>query len=279
MRKAIYRAIDFDETDVSGKSDTGHTHTESEITDLDHDAVKLQGVDVQDHAPLDGEYLKYVSANSQWEPASVAGAGNHIPEWMGGFTTPPTTAWSWDNQNTSTITDQTGANKGLYLEETTQTTPEEINVYHRAAPSTPWTLEACFILQGWCNDKHQGGLCMRESATGKIVTMGAHIGTNTMNLIHGKWTTSTSFSANYSVNPFRLSPAFVVWFKFEDDGTNLKYYISNNGYNWVQLNSSTYDKLRGDFFTTGPDQIGIYIYPDNTLTQKAGVVLLSWKTA
>ncbi|MEA3340225.1 MAG: hypothetical protein U9R15_09690, partial [Chloroflexota bacterium] len=33
------------QTNIDGKSDTGHTHTESGITDLDHDAVKIRGRD------------------------------------------------------------------------------------------------------------------------------------------------------------------------------------------------------------------------------------------
>ena len=52
---------------------SGHTHVETDITDLDHDAVKLQGVGINSASPASGNLLGY--DGSQWKPVP-AGSGN-----------------------------------------------------------------------------------------------------------------------------------------------------------------------------------------------------------
>jgi len=53
-----------------------HTHVEADITDLDHNAVKLQGRNVSATAPTDGQVLAWDDVNSQWKPSTVAGTGD-----------------------------------------------------------------------------------------------------------------------------------------------------------------------------------------------------------
>jgi hypothetical protein len=64
-------------TDSGGKVDAtlldAHTHTESDITDLDHDAVKIQGRAVSSAAPNHGDALLWNTSSSQYEPGAVAG--------------------------------------------------------------------------------------------------------------------------------------------------------------------------------------------------------------
>ncbi len=45
-----------------------HTHVEADITDLEHDAVKLRGRAIDPTAPTDGQMLIWDDAASQWEP-------------------------------------------------------------------------------------------------------------------------------------------------------------------------------------------------------------------
>lgn len=52
-----------------------HTHVEADVTDLDHDAAKLQGRTLVATAPTDGQAVVWDAGNSQWEPASASGAG------------------------------------------------------------------------------------------------------------------------------------------------------------------------------------------------------------
>lgn len=279
MKKDFHRAIhNADQAvDLSGYSPSGHTHLEAEITDLDHDAVKIQGVNVHTTAPSDGQVLEYVAANSRYEPTTpAAGGGGGIPFYIT-LSAPPTTGWSWDNQNGATETDLTGSDRGLHLYNTTQTTPEVISVRYRTAPATPYTFTAGLLPFSWFTAKQQYGICFRESATGKIVTLCNSPVAGNPNLLYGKWTNSTTFSANYATVDWE--PMFPIqWFRGEDDGTNLNWYISATGGEWTKL-ASPFSQLRGNFFTTGPDQIGYYIYPDNTQSAEAGVYLIHWATA
>ena len=47
-----------------------HTHTESDITDLDHDAVSLQGYDISTAMPTSGEFRMYEGSSGEWEPTA-----------------------------------------------------------------------------------------------------------------------------------------------------------------------------------------------------------------
>jgi hypothetical protein len=71
---AYLQANYYDKTDVDGflvgKSDIGHTHTESQITDLNHDATSIQGTPVAASGPILGQALVYNGA--QYAPTSIS---------------------------------------------------------------------------------------------------------------------------------------------------------------------------------------------------------------
>ncbi len=62
----------------SGYAVTGHTHSEADITDLDHDAVKLQGRTLSATAPTAGQALVWNNTASQWEPGDGGGSGDML---------------------------------------------------------------------------------------------------------------------------------------------------------------------------------------------------------
>lgn len=49
-----------------------HTHVEADITDLDHDALKINGVPVSG-LPLDGQILVYDAGDNAWQPQTIPG--------------------------------------------------------------------------------------------------------------------------------------------------------------------------------------------------------------
>jgi len=53
-----------------------HTHTEADITDLDHDAVKIQGTSVSASAPSTGQALIY--DGGQYAPSTISGTGSSL---------------------------------------------------------------------------------------------------------------------------------------------------------------------------------------------------------
>lgn len=58
-----------------GAAAASHTHVEADVTDLDHDAVKLQGRNVASTAPTDTYALVWNDGAAQWEPQAQAGGG------------------------------------------------------------------------------------------------------------------------------------------------------------------------------------------------------------
>jgi len=59
----------------SDYAEISHQHTESDITDLDHDAVKLQGRAFASTAPTDGQAIIWDGGNTTWKPGTVSGGG------------------------------------------------------------------------------------------------------------------------------------------------------------------------------------------------------------
>ena len=55
-----------------------HTHTEADITDLEHDAVKLQGVPIASTSPSDDQVLRYNGSTSQWEPSTISSGDEKV---------------------------------------------------------------------------------------------------------------------------------------------------------------------------------------------------------
>jgi hypothetical protein len=67
----------------TAKSDIGHTHTESDITDLEHNAVKIQTRTIASTAPTQGQGLIWNGILSQWEPGSAASSGTNATQLQG----------------------------------------------------------------------------------------------------------------------------------------------------------------------------------------------------
>lgn len=278
MKKDIYRAIDPQTQDVSNLSEDGHTHVEADITDLsEHDAEKIQGINVHTAAPTDGQVLQYVAGNTRYEPTTPPSGGG-IP-FFAAFTAPPTSGWSWDNQGSATITDQTADDAGLYLEVPCATT-QQLHIRHRAAPATPYTVEMAFQFHHLTYLGEMGAI-WREASSGKVNLIGFQGDFDRDNIVWRKWTNSTTYGSEYFSPEIQFTGGYggIVWLKLEDDGTNLKFYVSFNGINFIHYDQ---DVLRGDDFTTAPDQIGFGIFPRGAATgvlDAGAISLLHWKEA
>lgn len=77
----ITQAVNADTLDgehASAFADASHTHTESDITDLDHDAAKLQGRALANTAPSDGQAIVWDNAGSTWKPGTVSGGSGSV---------------------------------------------------------------------------------------------------------------------------------------------------------------------------------------------------------
>lgn len=57
----------------AGISPVGHSHLEGDITDLEHDAIKIQTRAVSTDAPSEGDALRWVVGASEWTPSGITG--------------------------------------------------------------------------------------------------------------------------------------------------------------------------------------------------------------
>lgn len=101
------------------------------------------------------------------------------------------------------------------------------------APATPYVITMAFRFTG------QGGynapaLGFRD-ASGKLAHMMQASGTQ--NLVIQKWNSPTSF--NSEVTPGVIDRIGVIWYRISDDGTNRRYYYSNDGINFLLLHTET----------------------------------------
>lgn len=94
------------------------------------------------------------------------------------------------------------------------------------------------------------GICFRESATGKIV---ANTFRGNRNFVVSSFDSPTSVNTNISYASWRVNG--LVWLQIEHTGTDLYYRRSIDGEHFMQQ----YTQAKNAFFTTEPDQAGIFI--------------------
>lgn len=204
-------------------------------------------------------------------PGAVGGGGSGeaVGQHLGiALTAPPTTAWSWQNQNSGAIATINGAEVL-----TAPTTGATSSVRHRVrtAPATPWVISGLIAATA----KKQGavgfGLVVRESSTGKFMMVRLVFNPGAL-LQVVKFTNDTTVSTapvNEAVNTWPDDP---TWFRIEDNGTNLIFSVSKDGRGWRQL----FSEARLTFLTVGPNQVGFAV---DANSGDAVVSLLSWETS
>jgi hypothetical protein len=208
------------------------------------------------YIPTDG-YGMWVDDGTNWRPF-VDGkyVGRNPNDWT----------WSWANQGGASVSTSFG---GIYL-----TAPAGAGTNHRmyvkSTPSTPYTITAALqgeIFGGIANNGF--GMVLRESGSGKLITIIFQGEGSGQILYVAKWTNATTFSAAYlgGSNWYMQPPRF---FRIADNGTNRSYSVSYNGQQFYTLVSG---QSRTDFLTA--DQIGFFANSQNA-TWPANALLLSW---
>lgn len=187
----------------------------------------------------------------------------------------PSAGWSWDNQGTATIQSGSGIERIRSVADAGGT----IRIRYRTAPAAPYTLTAKLV-KWWpmVSKDMRFGICFRQASSGKLVafTAGQNNSQGTF-LANSKWNTGTSFSADYIIVTsnqwwwsFFYPPYF--WMRIQDNGTNLIASYSPDSINWEVFDT----RLRGDWMTGGPDQIGFFISCAAGGTD-LGVSLMYWQ--
>jgi hypothetical protein len=180
--------------------------------------------------------------------------------------TPPDPAysWSWVNQNSATIA---AFNGGLLLTTIANTGTNSARV--KSLPVAPYTITVLiqslnFVVQGTGTGPFMG-LCLRESSTGKAITLATSFG-------FSKHLTSSyrlDASLNYSSTNVDAEIVGLNWLRFKDDGATRFLQGSNDGFNFITL----YSEANNAYIV--PNQVG-FLANSFQSTQPTTLTIYSW---
>ena len=218
--------------------------------------------DVNVSGVSDGQALTYDAASSKWKPGSGGGGSGAVGTvTIPNYAAPKTTDFP-------TIVTASGATLALstakagmgFLATCSASSGVHLAMALRAV-SGAFTAIGRLKFQGKGGTNFQAGLCVRNSANSKVVSVARVNLTSNDTVEVGRWTNETTFSANMvtwgtSTNNEVLEDPF--W-KITSDGTTLTFFISANGTDWVQLYSEAISAFLG-----GVDQVGIMLDTEST---------------
>jgi hypothetical protein len=202
-------------------------------------------------------------ALAQLKADAIAGSGGG----GGGSALPPLdqSAWSWVNQDASVVTQESNVVR------LTVAADSEIHARVVNAPSTPYVITADVV-------PHLGvgnsvfGLTFYESGTGRFVQMAVRCPvSDPRGLFSARRENSISSHASQVESPQFMAFGRML-LRMADDGTDLTLSYSLDGVNFTTL----IDEARGTFFTTGPDQVGIFA---QTFSDPTGISIMGWAQA
>jgi hypothetical protein len=188
----------------------------------------------------------------------------------GDYTTPVDGDFTWVNQSLATIDATYGF---LHLAVPTEGgSGHRIRARVKTAPTAPYSVTVALrFRQDSGGTTWWGGVCFRESATGKIAEL-AMFRDQSINVNY--YNAPTSFNSQpTTISPTRVPP--VLWFRLTDDGTTLTYSYSTTGFYFATVWSTA----RTAFFTTAPDQIGFFGNITDADAVDLHVDVLSWVEA
>ena len=209
----------------------------------------------------------WVDDGTQWRPMVGGLALGYEPPTSGSFIAV--------NQGTSTLTTLSGS---LLLTAFPDGTANNRHLYVQNAPATPYTLTVGMILNIWpAPNPTMGGLCFRESSTGKFVEFITYFTNNSNHFATDKATAPNGSFTGYddgAVQP-GWSTQGIIWLRIRDDGTNLSWFWSQDGVSfqpWLSV------RPRTDFLASGPNQIGLLVQSlDTTAGRFVYMNVLSWQ--
>ena len=145
----------------------------------------------------------------------------------------------------------------------------------RTAPSTPYTVTMAATGLPIADASSNGpvlGACFRENATGELMVIRLFPGAAN-DITVTTFTNPTTFGTTKQTYEL-ASHTFPFWFRLEDDGVDIKFHISQDGVNFVEL----FSEARGTSFTSTPDEVGFFFDNVNGVDDNYAS-LLSWYEA
>lgn len=243
-------------------SDGGDDQT-ADLVPYDNSGSGLTSTDVQNALDELAAQIALISDGG----GGASESADHQDKIYPDFVTPIDGDFAWINQGAASVI--VNANGGIDLE-APASAGANLRIRKKAAPATPYTITAAFIIRSRLNDFQKGGLCWRQSSDGKVIIHSFFVGnafSGDCGVTCQDYTNPTTFSAvNISIDTM---PFGVQFLRITDDGTNRIVSWSTDGYNFVTLLS----ELRTTFLTA--DEVGFFC--DNTNSIANGITLLSWE--
>lgn len=195
---------------------------------------------------------------------SGGGAGSLYPA----FTAPVDSDFSWVNQGLATKTVNANGGIALYAPPSAS---GSLRMRVKNLPGGTWTLRVAFMASVLGQDFLWGGICLRDSSSGKIkdyCVFGDSAFADS-GLVYHRWDSPTAFVSNTNFG----GPGWqggLVWMELKDDGTNLIWSVGRDGYNYP---ITVLTESRTAHMTA--DQVGFFVSSGNA-TYATGMTLFHW---
>ena len=226
--------------------------------------------DVISHVLTQGGLLRFAQDNyGPWGLSTAPPLGKLVAD--DGTTILAASDFTWVNQGSTTATDQ----NGTILLDAPAASGENIRLLKRTAPSAPYSYIMAMQGVGIKEGVQQFGVNFRQSSSSKIMSLVLEAdGSGSNRLAIYKHTNATTYSGSALLSPTNcMFVGKYLWFKIEDDNTNIKFYVSLDGISFVQMASET----RTTFFTTsGPDEVGFAINNEGSTNYHMLARLAHW---
>jgi hypothetical protein len=177
------------------------------------------------------------------------------------FGAPPVLGdFAWVNQGTATVTAMAGGVEvwGPAV------AGNNVRALVQAAPATPYTITAMILAMHKRVNYAESGLLFRESASGKLQTVGLQNSTIRVTNLNSPttWVTNAAQGPYYAGN--------LLWLRITDDGTDRAFAYSFDGY----IFTTFYTVGRTSFLTA--DQVGFFVDAENP-DYDVEMLLLGWR--
>lgn len=181
-----------------------------------------------------------------------------------GYTRPALSEFTWGNQVNATAIDNPNGPLTVYAY---GTSADSIQMLYKAAPtSTAWTWTVRLSHFSVNESYDVLGIWLRCASTGKIVNM--QFCQNSIAVQN--WISYTSHDS--TVVSFGCEVNSPLWFRVATDGTNMYFLISSDGWDWVQVASTTLT-----YYLATIDEIGFGVDLNTSATMKKTISLWDWE--
>lgn len=127
----------------------------------------------------------------------------------------------------------------------------QVRYAYQVAPATPYTVTVALEFLATNNIS---GVAFRDSGTGRLLAFGATMDFAVFKFDAYRLTNLTTWSATPTAALLRMAPfERSTVLRMTDDGTNLTFFLSPNGFDWVQM----YTETRATW-CANPTQVGWY---------------------